>query len=157
MTQRARLPFDHYRSLVGSEVGVSNWMLIDQERIDAFAQATLDRQFIHVDPVAAGASVFGGTIAHGFLTLSLLSALAMEALPAVCGVSTRVNYGFNSVRFVSPVRSGSRIRGRFSLLAVTDRSPGVAQLTVGATVEIENESKPALVAEWLSLFHHSSA
>lgn len=153
MTDREILTRAQFRALVGTEVGISNWMAIDQERIDAFAESTLDRQFIHVDPEAARDSVFGGTIAHGFLTLSLLSSLAREALPAVEGVTTRVNYGLNSVRFVSPVRSGRRVRARFKLVAAADRSPGVVQITLSVTVEIEKEAKPALVAEWLTLFH----
>ncbi len=156
MTNRLTLSLTQYRARVGTELGVSNWLAIDQERIDAFAEVTLDRQFIHVDPEAARDSIFGGTIAHGFLTLSLLSGLAREALPAVAGVTASVNYGLNSVRFVAPVRSGRRIRGRFSLLAAADRSPGVVQVILGVAVEIENEAKPALVAEWLTLFHVSA-
>jgi acyl dehydratase len=142
-----------YRGLVGTEVGLSSWIAIDQARIDAFAQATLDWQFIHVDPEAAKSSVFGGTIAHGFLTLSLISAMAQEALPTIDGAKTSVNYGMNSLRFVAPVRSGRQVRGRFMLTAVSDRSPGVVQATLAVRVEIENEPKPAVVAEWLVLFH----
>jgi acyl dehydratase len=142
-----------YRSLIGTEVGISSWIAIDQARIDAFALTTLDSQGIHVDPEAAKSSVFGGTIAHGFLTLSLLSAMAQEALPQIESAKTGVNYGINSLRFVAPVRSGKRVRGRFVLVAVSDRSPGVVQATLGVQVEIENEPKPAVVAEWLVLFH----
>ena len=132
-----------YRSLIGTEVGLSSWIEIDQARINAFALTTLDSQSIHVDPEAAKSSVFGGTIAHGFLTLSLLSAMAQEALPQIEGAKTGVNYGINSLRFVAPVRSGKRVRGRFVLVAVSDRSPGVVQATLGVQVEIENEPKPA--------------
>jgi acyl dehydratase len=142
-----------YRSLIGTEVGLSSWIAIDQARINAFALTTLDSQSIHVDPEAAKSSVFGGTIAHGFLTLSLLSAMAQEALPQIESAKTGVNYGINSLRFVAPVRSGKRVRGRFVLVAVSDRSPGVVQATLGVQVEIENEPKPAVVAEWLVLFH----
>jgi acyl dehydratase len=142
-----------YRSLIGTEVGLSSWIVIDQARINAFALTTLDSQSIHVDPEAAKSSVFGGTIAHGFLTLSLLSAMAQEALPQIESAKTGVNYGINSLRFVAPVRSGKRVRGRFVLVAVSDRSPGVVQATLGVQVEIENEPKPAVVAEWLVLFH----
>jgi acyl dehydratase len=142
-----------YRSLIGTEVGLSSWIAIDQARINAFAQTTLDSQSIHVDPEAAKSSVFGGTIAHGFLTLSLLSAMAQDALPQIESAKTGVNYGINSLRFVAPVRSGKRVRGRFVLVAVSDRSPGVVQATLGVRVEIENEPKPAVVAEWLVLFH----
>jgi acyl dehydratase len=142
-----------YRSLIGAEVGLSSWIEIDQARINAFAQATLDWQSIHVDPETAKTSVFGGTIAHGFLTLSLLSAMAQEALPAIESATTGVNFGINNLRFVAPVRSGKRVRGRFVLMAVSDRSPGVVQATLGVQVEIENEAKPAIVAEWVVLFH----
>jgi acyl dehydratase len=142
-----------YRSLIGTEVGLSSWIAIDQARINAFAQTTHDSQSIHVDPEAAKSSVFGGSIAHGFLTLSLLSAMAQEALPQIVSAKTGVNYGINSLRFVAPVRSGKRVRGRFVLVAVSDRSPGVVQATLGVRVEIENEPKPAVVAEWLVLFH----
>lgn len=142
-----------YQALVGSELGVSSWIEIDQPRIDVFADATLDRQFIHVDPETARASPFGGTIAHGFLTLSLLSAMIDEVLPSIAGMTTSVNFGFNSIRFVAPVRSGKRVRGRFVLKAVGERSPGVLQSTFEVTVEIENQPKPALVAEWLALFY----
>lgn len=130
---------------------MSDWIDVDQGRIDEFATTTLDRQPIHVNPAAARASPFGGTIAHGFLTLSLLSAMAYDALPGLHGTKMRLNYGFNSLRFIAPVRSGRRVRGRFILKAVDEHSPGVIQSTLGITVEIENEEKPAIVAEWLTL------
>lgn len=142
-----------YQSRVGSELGVSGWIEVDQGRIDAFADATLDHQPIHVNPAAARASPFGGTIAHGFLTLSLLSAMSWDALPGLHGTKISVNYGFNNLRFLAPVRSGRRVRGRFVLNAVRERSPGVIQSTLGVTVEIENEEKPAIVAEWLTLHY----
>ncbi len=138
--------------LVGREVGLSRWFDIDQKRIDAFAESTEDWQFIHIDPQAAKATPFGGTIAHGFLTMSMLSAMAYDALPTVAGVAMGVNYGFEKVRFVAPVRAGRRIRGRFRLAALTPRSGREWQSRKAVTVEIEGEDKPALVAEWLSLY-----
>jgi acyl dehydratase len=137
---------------VGHDIGLSRWFLIDQKRIDAFADATEDWQFIHVDPEAAKATPFGATIAHGFLTLSMLSAIAYDALPKVSGLAMGVNYGFEKVRFVAPVRAGRRIRGRFRLTALTQRGPLEWQSRKAATVEIEGEDKPALVADWLSLY-----
>ena len=137
---------------VGQEVGVSRWLLIDQKRIDAFADATEDWQFIHIDPEAAKATSFGSTIAHGFLTLSMLSAAAYDAMPRVSGLAMGVNYGFDKVRFVAPVRAGRRIRGRFRLEALTQRGARDWQSRTAATVEIEGEDKPALIAEWLGLY-----
>jgi acyl dehydratase len=137
---------------VGEEIGVSRWFLIDQKRIDAFADATQDWQFIHVDPEAAKATPFGSTIAHGFLTLSMLSAIAYDGLPKVSGLAMGVNYGFEKVRFVAPVRAGRRIRGRFRLTALTQRSALEYQSRKAVTVEIEGEGKPALIADWLSLY-----
>ncbi len=142
---------DELIALAGSEAGVSRWFAIDQSRIDAFAEITEDRQFIHIDPEAARASPFGGTIAHGFLTLSMLSALAMDALPQVEGRAMGVNYGFDKLRFVSPVRAGGRIRGRFRIDSVTPRSPTEFMVRYSVTVEIEGAVKPALVADWLTI------
>ena len=146
------LTLDELRRLVGSEIGVSRWLLIDQKRIDAFADATEDWQFIHVDPEAAKATPFGATIAHGFLTLSMLSAIAYDALPKVSGLAMGVNYGFDKVRFIAPVRAGRRIRGRIWLEALTQRSAREYQSRKAVTVEIEGEEKPALIADWLSLY-----
>ncbi|HLJ72125.1 MAG TPA: MaoC family dehydratase [Roseiarcus sp.] len=137
---------------IGTETGLSRWFTIDQKRIDAFAEATEDHQFIHVDPEAARATPFGGTIAHGFLTLSMLSALGYDALPRPAGVAMGVNYGFEKLRFVAPVPAGKRIRGRFVLQAVTQRGPLEYQLRNKVTVEIEGSDKPALVAEWLTMY-----
>ena len=136
---------------VGSEVGVSDWILIDQDRIDAFAAVTEDPQFIHIDPEAAAKTPFGGTIAHGFLTLSLLSRMAADAMPRPDGVKMGVNYGFERVRFMAPVRSGKRVRGRFTLVSVEEKKPGQWQFVHNVTVEIEGEDKPALVADWIGL------
>lgn len=135
----------------GETIGTSDWLLVDQDRIDRFADTTEDRQYIHVDPEAAKDSPFGGTIAHGFLTLSLLAAMMQGAMPKI-DVQMSVNYGFNKIRFLSPVRSGRRIRGHFKLIELVEKRPGQWQQTVEATVEIEGEEKPALLAEWI--FQH---
>ncbi len=144
-------PLDDILSKVGQEVGTSDWLLIDQQMIDAFADVTGDRQFIHVDPVAAATTPFGGTIAHGFLTLSLLSRLAAGATFVPDTLRMAVNYGFERVRFLSPVRSGRRIRARFTLASAVEKHPGQWQFVHDVTVEIENEPKPALQAAWISL------
>jgi acyl dehydratase len=136
---------------VAQEVGVSDWIAIDQARIDAFADVTEDRQFIHVDPEAAARTPFGGTVAHGFLTLSLLSRMAADAMPIPEGVRMGVNYGFEKVRFMAPVRSGRRVRGRFRLDRLDEKRPGQWQFTHQVTVEIEGEDKPALIADWIGL------
>jgi acyl dehydratase len=139
------------RSKVGSEVGVSDWILVDQARIDAFADVTEDPQFIHIDPEAAAKTPFGGTIAHGFLTLSLLSRMAADSMLRPEGVKMGVNYGFERVRFMAPVRSGKRVRGRFILARFEEKKPGQWQFVHNVTVEIEGEEKPALVADWIGL------
>jgi acyl dehydratase len=136
---------------VGQEVGVSDWILIDQARIDAFAEITEDPQFIHIDPEAAAKTPFGGTVAHGFLTLSLLSRMAADAMPRPAEAKMGVNYGFEKVRFMAPVRSGKRVRGRFRLERLDEKRPGQWQFTHQVTVEIEGEDKPALVADWIGL------
>jgi acyl dehydratase len=139
------------RGYIGEEVGVSEWILIDQARIDRFAEVTEDRQFIHVDPEAAKATPFGTTVAHGFLTLSMLSKLAAGALLVLDGIRMGVNYGFDKVRLISPVKSGKRIRARFTLLAADERIPRQWSFKYAVKVEIEGEDKPALVAEWLTM------
>jgi acyl dehydratase len=141
---------DEIRSRVGKETGVSSWIMIDQARIDAFADATEDRQFIHVDPAAAQAA-FGGTIAHGFLSLSLLSRMGAEAMLMPEGMKMAINYGLDRVRFLAPVRSGKRVRGRFTLDSVEEKAPGQWLLHHNVSVEIEDEEKPALAALWLTL------
>jgi len=152
-SSRARrvIAIEQWIAMAGSETGVSRWFTIAQQRIDAFAELTEDRQFIHIDPEAARATSFGGAIAHGFLTLSMLSALAIDALPEIAGRAIGVNYGFDKLRFLSPVPAGARIRGRFRLETVTPRSPTEFLSRNIATVEIEGADKPALVAEWLTL------
>ena len=137
--------------MVGERLGVSEWFLIDQERVNRFADVTLDHQFIHVDPARAKSTPFGGTIAHGFLTLSLLVPLCLDFIPVLAKRTLLVNYGFDKVRFVAPVRVGKRIRALGTLAEVTERKPGQVIMRIDVTVEIETEDKPALVAEWLSL------
>ena len=136
---------------VGETIGVSDWFLIDQQRINEFADTTQDHQFIHVDPEKAKETPFGGTIAHGFLTLSMLAPLMASACEPI-EARMSVNYGFNRIRFLSPVRSGKRIRGHFKLLELEEKRTGQWQQAVEATVEIEGDDKPALLAEWI--FQH---
>jgi len=136
---------------IGTET-VSDWIEVSQEMIDKFADATGDHQFIHVNPEMAKLTPFGGTIAHGFLTLSLMPALAAKVAdaPQIQGVKMGVNYGGNKVRFLQPVRSGKRVRGRFKLIEFAEKRPGQWQQTNEFTVEIEGEEKPAMIAEWIS-------
>jgi acyl dehydratase len=142
---------DEIRSKIGQEVGLSDWIAVDQARIEAFADATEDRQFIHVDAQAAAQTPFGGTIAHGFLSLSLLSRMAAEATLLPEGLKMAINYGFDRVRFLAPVRSGKRVRGRFMLDSAEEKAPGQWLIRHTVTVEIEGEEKPALTAQWLGL------
>jgi len=142
---------DDIRARVGTEIGASGWILVDQQRIDQFAETTEDRQFIHVGPAAAAQTPFGGTIAHGFLSLSLLSRMAADVMQVPDATKMAVNYGLDRVRFIAPVRSGSRVRGRFTLDAVEDKAPGQLLLRHTVTVEIESSGKPALTAQWLGL------
>jgi acyl dehydratase len=142
---------DNIRSRIGSEVGVSSWLTMGQDRINEFAEATEDRQFIHTDPEAAAQTPFGGTIGHGFLTLSMLSRMAAEGMLVPGNSKMAVNYGLDRVRFIAPVRSGKRIRGRFRLDSIEEKAPGQLLLRHTVTVEIEGEEKPALTAEWLGL------
>ena len=136
---------------IGQEIGVSDWMEIDQARIDAFADCTEDHQFIHIDPVAAASTPFGGTIAHGFLTLSLMSQMSYQAAPVLEGVAMGVNYGFDKLRFLQPVRAGSRVRGRFKLIGAEEKGAGRWLIKHEVTVEIEGGDKPALIADWLGM------
>jgi acyl dehydratase len=147
----AMATLDQIRARVGSEVGVSSWLTIDQQRILNFADATEDRQFIHTDPEAAARTLFGGTVAHGFLTLSLLSRMGVEAMLLPEGMTMAVNYGLDRVRFLDPVRAGSRVRGRFVLDSVDEKAPGQVLLRHIVTVEVEGREKPALSAVWLAL------
>ena len=148
------ITLDAYQAMVGKEIGVSSWHLIDQPRIDTYADVIEDHQFIHVDPERAKKeTTFGTTIAHGFLTMSLLSIMSYEVMPVIAGTTMGVNYGFDKLRFISPVRSGKRVRGRFVLAEAKLRKPNELQSRTNVTVEIEGEDKPALVAEWLGLIY----
>lgn len=141
-----------YKAKIGEEVGVSNWITVDQPMIDAFAETTHDDQWIHVDPErAARETPFGGTIAHGFLTLSLASRFAYDCFDMLPGQVMGINYGFEKLRFLSPVTAGSRLRGRFVLQDARLRSETELLRTNLLTIEIEGQDKPALVAEWLGL------
>jgi acyl dehydratase len=143
-----------YQNLVGHQIGVSSWHLVDQSRINSFADVIEDHQFIHVDPGRARREApFGTTIAHGFLTMSLLSIMSYEVMPAIEGTTMGVNYGFDKLRFVAPVRAGSRVRGRFTLTEAKLRKPKELQSRTNVTVEIEGEDKPALVADWIGLIY----
>ncbi|MEZ5351201.1 MAG: MaoC family dehydratase [Bryobacteraceae bacterium] len=140
---------DELRTMTGAEVGVSRWYTIDQERIDGFARITEDPQWIHVDAErAATESPYGATIAHGFLTLSLLSEMSRDAIDLRGEYKMRINYGLNRVRFPSAVPAGSRVRGRFTVGNVEEVTGGV-QVTWVCVVEVEGQAKPALAAEWL--------
>ena len=141
------LQLDQLEGRVGEEIGVSPWLAVEQDRIDLFAKAIDDPQWIHVDPVRAKAGPFGATIAHGFLTLSLLSHL-IETTFSFADRKMGVNYGLNRVRFTAPLPSGSRIRARFSLGAY-ERIAGGVQVTFNTLVEREGGDKPVLVAEWI--------
>jgi acyl dehydratase len=145
------VPIADIRDRVGKEIGVSSWLTMGQHRIDEFAESTEDRQFIHVDPQAAAQTPFGTTIAHGFLSLSMLSRMAAEVMLVPDSTKMAVNYGLDRVRFIAPVKSGKRIRGRFRLDSIEEKAPGQLLLRHTVTVEIEGEEKPALTAEWLGL------
>ncbi|MGJ4882932.1 MULTISPECIES: MaoC family dehydratase [unclassified Bradyrhizobium] len=149
------ISLEAYQAMVGQEIGVSSWHVLDQKRIDTYADVIEDHQFIHVDPEQAKATPFGTTIAHGFLTMSLLSVMSYEVMPAIEGTAMGVNYGFDKLRFISPVRSGKRVRGRFVLAEATLRKPKELQSRTNVTVEIEGEDKPALVADWIGLIYLS--
>ncbi len=147
------LSIEQLFELQGKQLGVSDWFELDQSTINTFADVTQDWQFIHVNEDEARKTPFGGTIAHGFLTLSLLSAMAAQVMPAIDGQISSVNYGMNKLRFLSPVLSGSWVRGQFTLKNIVDKGQGHYQLTVDVVVEIENQTKPALIAEWLTLIN----
>lgn len=144
-------PLDGLADHIGKEVGVSGWRTVTQEMIDKFADATDDHQFIHVDPVRAAKTSFGGTIAHGFLTVSLLSTFAYETVPPLAESSMGINVGFDKLRFVNPVRSGARLRARFVLAEINIRPSGYVQVAYDVTLEIEGQTRPALTARWLTL------
>lgn len=145
---------EQLHALIGTEMGASDWFQIDQARIDNFADATLDHQFIHVNPEQARHTPFGGTIAHGFLTLSLLPYLqtTMPELVVPAGLKMGMNYGFDKIRFLAPVKTGSRVRAVAKLKDAVEKNPGQFLLTSEYTVEIEGQPKPALIAEWMVMY-----
>lgn len=145
---------DQIKSYIGQDMGASEWFAIDQARINAFADATLDHQFIHVDPAKAKATPFGTTIAHGFLSLSLLPFFqsTMQDLIIPAGLKMGMNYGFDKIRFLSPVKVGSRVRGVAKLKDAVEKNPGQWLFTLEFSVEIEGESKPALISDWLLMY-----
>lgn len=145
------VPATELKNYIGKELGRSEWLTIDQERINLFAEATGDFQFIHVDPVKAAQTPFGGTIAHGLLSLSLIPKLMGDLLVIPEGLKMVVNYGLDSVRFVQPVKVDSRVRLKVELTDATEKKPGQWLLKATATMEIEGQEKPAFVAEPLSL------
>ena len=152
--KKAPISLQAYQALAGHEVGVSSWHLVDQSRIDAFAEVIEDHQFIHVDPERARRETsFGTTVAHGFLTMSLMSIMSYEVMPVITGTTMGVNYGLDRLRFISPVREGSRVRGRFMLMEAKLRKPGEMLSRTNVAVEIEGEEKPALVADWIGLIY----
>ena len=142
---------DEIKAKIGTSLGASPWIEVDQKAIDTFADVTGDHQFIHVDQAAAAQTPFGGTIAHGFLTLSLLSQMAAHVMLVPDTARMAVNYGFDKVRFIAPVRSGKRVRGHFTLASAEEKRPGQWQFVHNVTVEIEGEDKPALTADWIGL------
>ena len=148
------ISLEAYLKMVGHEVGVSSWHLVDQKRIDVYADVIEDHQFIHIDPERAKReTTFGTTVAHGFLTMSLMSIMSYEVMPVIEGTTMGVNYGFDRLRFISPVRSGSRVRGWFILSEATLRKPNELLSRTSVTVEIEGETKPAIAADWIGLIY----
>ncbi len=146
------ISLDDLKNAVGNEIGLSPWRVVTQEMIDKFADATDDHQFIHIDPERARKETpFGGTIAHGFLSLSLLSTFAYETLPPLKGAAMGINYGFDKIRFAAPVKSGAQVRARFKLADINIRPSGWIEVAYDVTVEIENSVKPAFSARWLTL------
>ena len=143
------IPRDKIQDFIGLETEPTGWLEIDQHRIDAFAECTLDRQFIHVNPEAARRTPFGSTIAHGFLSLSLLSYFAEQLQVGIEGAQMGVNYGLDKVRFINPVKVDKKLRARARVMDIQERNLGQYQLKLEVTVEIEDEQKPALIAEWL--------
>jgi len=149
---KGTLTADQIKARIGTVLGQSSWITVDQKMIDGFAEVTNDHQWIHVDPERAKKETpFGGTIAHGYLSLSLLAGMGYEALPAIADRAMGINYGLDKVRFLNPVRSGSRVRGTFKLADVTQRSPKELLFKYEVTVEIEGQERPALIAESLGM------
>ncbi len=149
---KTTLSVEELKAKVDQDLGTSRWFPVPQERIDQFADLTEDPQWIHLDAErAAKETPFGGTIAHGFLSLSLLSAMAMDVVPGVQGTVMGINYGFDKVRFLNPVRSGSQVRGHFKLAGVEPRGDNQLLIRYAISVEIDGVEKPAIACEWLSL------
>ncbi|MCP4048967.1 MAG: MaoC family dehydratase [Gammaproteobacteria bacterium] len=142
---------DNMQESIGADSGVADWLSIDQQRINDFADCTLDQQFIHVDPDRAAKTPFGGTIAHGFLSLSLLSHFAKSVGCSFENTVMGINYGFDKIRFLAPVKVNSRIRARARLLDVKEKKPGQFLIKQEVSIEIEGEQTPALIAEWLTM------
>jgi acyl dehydratase len=152
--KKSPISFAAYQKMVGHEVGVSSWHLVDQNRINVYADVIEDHQFIHIDPERARKETpFGTTVAHGFLTMSLMSIMSYEVMPVIEGTTMGVNYGFDKLRFISPVRAGSSVRGRFTLMDAKLRKPTELLTRTNVSVEIEGEAKPALVADWIGLIY----
>ena len=145
------LNVDQLNDYIGKEVGISEWLLVDQERINQFADATGDHQYIHVDSDRAAQNPFGTTIAHGFLTMSLMVLMGYEGSTKLENSVMGINYGFDKLRFINPVKVNSKIRGRFQLISAEEKKPNQWLLKHNITVEIAGEEKPALVAEWLGM------
>ena len=144
-------PYQHVLNSTGTQLPPSDWLLIEQHRIQAFADATDDQQYIHTDPQRAAQTELGGTIAHGLLSLSLLPALAGSTLLVPEGMKMGINYGFNKVRFLSPVRPGDKVRTQGTVVAVKEKSPGRLLVTTEVVLEVEGQVKPAFICEWLNL------
>lgn len=153
MSEIKIVPKDQLADYIGKELGPTDWVEMTQEKINTFADVTQDHQFIHIDEEAAKQTPFGGTIAHGFFTLSLLAYFQGQASIVPEGVAMAVNYGLNKVRFLQPVKTGKRVRGRVKPVSFLEKAPGQILATFEVTVEIEDESKPALVAETLAMFY----
>ncbi len=146
------LPLDKLKEMVGQELGTSDWLVMDQNRISTFADCTLDDQWIHIDEEAAAKGPFGKTVAHGFLSVSLLSHFGKDHVPLPEGNKMAINYGLNKVRLINPVTVGSKIRDRIVLADVAEKGDGRILITTAHTVEIEGVEKPALIAEALTMF-----
>ena len=149
LTEMKTVSVRNFQNLIGQKLGISKWYLIEQRNINQFAEVTFDNQCIHTDPETAIKTSFGKTIAHGFLTLSMLSGMSYDAIPHIEGLKMGINYGFNKIRFVTPVLVGSRIRAHFALSNSQVEKPGEITNTIDVSVEIENNERPALVAEWI--------
>lgn len=146
------LKIDAFKQLAGTSLGATDWILLDQDKVNTFAEVTEDRQFIHIDPVAAKETIFGGTVVHGYFLLSLIPKFQGELLPKIEGTSAIVNYGLNKVRFIAPVKVGSRVRGQITMKEISERRAGQFLVSYEATLEIEGTETPAYTAEQLCLF-----